>query len=160
MSWALIGLLSGFMLVLFFLYYLLIRTSLSLPLKISAVIVVSVFYWVQYESLQQYTGWPSHDELPQNFILLAAYVQEPGKQSGEAGAMYWWVRDSTRPDLPPRVFELPYEAEMHEQAARIVAEQKKGSVYLGKNTQQGAAGRGQGIRFEKVSKAERNQKGD
>jgi hypothetical protein len=158
MSWALVGLLSGFIMVLVLLYYLLIKSSLGLTLKVCAVFVVSLFYWVQYEALQQYTGWPSHDELPQNFILLAAYVQEPGKQSGEAGAMYWWVRDSTRPDLPPRVFHLPYRIELHEQAAQIVAEQKKGGVYLGKTTQQGAAGRGQGIRFEKVSKSERNQK--
>lgn len=158
MSWALLGLLSGFMLVLFLLYYLLIKTSLGLTYKIVAVVIISAFYWIQYESLQQYTGWPSHDDLPQKFILLATHVQEPSKQNGDQGVMYWWLRDSTKPDSPPRVFQLPYQAELHKKTVQIVEEQKKGSLYLGRLTQQDAASRGQGIRFEKISKASRNQK--
>lgn len=158
MSWALLGLLCGFMLVLLILSYLLLRTSLGLKSKILAVAVVSLFYWVQYESLQQYTGWPSNDDLPEKFILISAHVQEPASNSHENGVMYWWVRDSAKPDSPPRVFELPYQAEMHEKVVQIVNEQKKGSVYLGRKSQQDAAGPGEGISFEKISKASRYQK--
>ena len=55
MIWALLGLLAGFMLVLIFLYYLLLKTPLGVGYKLLAVLVVTGFYWVQYEALQQYT---------------------------------------------------------------------------------------------------------
>lgn len=158
MSWALLGLLAGFMLVLIFLYYLLLKTSLGLIYKLLAVILVSSFYWVQYESLQQYTGWPSNDDLPEKFVLVATQVQEPNKQTGEQGVMYWWVRDGSRPDLPPRVYQLPYQSDMHEQAAQVIEEQKKGGLYIGQRNQQSSTSKGESVSFEKISKASHHQK--
>lgn len=158
MSWALLGLLAGFMLVLVFLYYLLLKTRLGIAYKLLAVLVVTIFYWIQYESLLQYTGWPSSDDLPAKFVLVATQVQEPNKQTGEKGVMYWWVRDSTNPDLPPRVYQLPFQSNMHEQTAQIIEEQKKGGLYVGRKSQDFASSRGQGISFEKISKASQHKK--
>jgi hypothetical protein len=158
MIWAIFGLSAGFVLVLGFLYYLLIRTQLGLVLKLVAVVVVSVFYWIQYQSLQQYTGWPSHDDLPDEFVLISADVVEPDKQTGEEGVMYWWVRDADNLELPPRVFQLPYRAPLHEQSQDVVEEQQKGSVYVGRQDQSGSAGDSLGVSFEKISKASRMKK--
>lgn len=158
MIWALLGLLAGFMLVLIFLFYLLLKTPLGVGYKLLAVLVVTGFYWIQYEALQQYTGWPSNDDLPEQFVLVATEVQEPNKQTGQPGIMYWWVRDSSEPDLPPRVYQLPYQSDIHEKTEQVIEEQKKGGLYIGRNEQQSAANGGLGISFEKFSKASHYQK--
>lgn len=153
MTMALLGLMAGFMLVLIMLFLLLLRTDLGFIYKLLALVLVTLFFWVQYESLQQYTGWPSSDDLPQNFILVATDIQEPNKKTGEQGVMYWWVRDGDHPQRPPRVFRLPYQADMHQQTEQIIQDQEKGSLYRGRKARNVSASRGQGISFEKISKA-------
>lgn len=154
MSLAILGLTSGFMLVLVFLFYLTLKTSIQVWVKLLAVLVVSVFYIIQFESLQQYTGWPSTDNLPEKFILIAADVREPDQKTGEKGVMYWLVRDSTDKQQPPRVFELPYQVEVHKKAEQVISEQKKGSQYIGRISENKSASAANGIGFEKVSKVE------
>lgn len=158
MMWAILGLSAGFILVVGFLYLLLIRTGLPIPLKVFAVILATGFYWVQYQSLLEFTGWPSHDELPAEFVLIASEIVEPNKQTGEEGVIYWWLRDRADLMLPPRVYQLPYRAETHEQGEQVIQDQQKGSVYVGKKRHSGGGAPGMGVSFEKISKASRMQK--
>jgi hypothetical protein len=159
MMWAIIGLSAGFVLVVGFLYLLLIRTKLPITLKLIAVVLATSFYWIQYQSLLEFTGWPSHDQLPSEFVLIASEIVEPNKQTGDDGVIYWWVRDRSDLSLPPRVYQLPYQSAMHEQGEQVLEEQQKGSVYIGKKRQQqGGGAPGMGVSFEKISKASRMQK--
>ena len=158
MIWAMLGLMAGFMLVLVILGFLLIKTELALWLKILAVLVVSLFYWVEFVSLQQYTGWPTTDGLPPEFVLIATDVHEPDKKKGTEGVMYWWLRDSSNLDQPPRVYQLPYEPETHKQSQQVIEEQKKGNLYVGRKNEQAGATGGLGVSFEKISKASRLKK--
>ena len=158
MSWAILGLTAGFILVLAFLFFVLLKSAQPLILKVFALLAVTLFYWVQYEALQQYSGWPSTDDLPEAFVLIASDVQEPNSKTGERGVMYWWVRDSGDPQAPPRVYQLPYEAQMHQKTEQVIEEQKKGSVYVARKQPGGAGGNGLGVSFEKVSKSSRYKK--
>lgn len=158
MIWSMLGLLAGFILVLGFLYYLLIKTELAVGLKFVAILVVTVFYWVQYQTLQQYMGWPTTDKLPAEFVLIATDIHEPNKQTGEKGVMYWWVRDSADAKQPPRVYQLPFESSLHKQGDQVVEEQKKGSFYVGRKSETTATANSLGISFEKISKSSQNTK--
>ena len=158
MIWAMLGLLAGFILVLAFLYYLLLKTDLSVGLKLVSIVVVTVFYWVQYQTLQQYMGWPATDDLPAEFVLIATDIHEPNKKTGEAGVMYWWGRDSADTSQPPRVYQLPFESSLHKQTDEVVEEQKKGSLYVGRRSSEAATSNSLGVSFEKISKASQNLK--
>jgi len=158
MSLALLGLSAGFILVLAILFYLLISTDLKIYKKFMAVFIVAVFYIVQYESLQQYTGWPTSDELPDKFVLIAADVHEPNQKTGEQGVMYWWIRDSVKRDQPPRVFQLPYKSELHKKGEQVIQEQKKGSQYVARKTGGSSSRTGLGVSFEKIRKSDHQKK--
>lgn len=158
MSLALTGLSAGFILVLAFLFYLLIKTDLKLSYKFMAVLLSTGFYFVQYESLQQNAGWPSTQELPEKFMLIAAEIREPNQKTREPGVMYWWVRDSAKLDQPPRVYELTYHQQLHKESEQVISEQKKGSQYLGRRTTDRTTGTGPVVNFEKIRKSEQHHK--
>ncbi len=158
MSWAILGLSAGFILVTAFLYYVLLKSSQSVVVKSLALLLVTLFYWVQYESLQQYAGWPSTDDLPDTFLLIATDIQEPDVKTGHKGVMYWWVRDSEDLNAPPRVYQLPYQPQLHEKTEQVIEEQKQGSVYVARKQSASAGGNGLGVSFDKVSKASRYKK--
>ena len=158
MSLAILGLTAGFLLVLAFLFYLTLKTELNIAIKFLAVFITAGFYIIQYESLQQYSGWPSTDELPQKFVLIATDVHEPNQKTGQQGIMYWWVRDSSSLNEPPRVYQLPYEAEVHKKTEQVIEQQKKGSQYVGRKIQSNSSSSGSGVSFEKISKSNRHKK--
>lgn len=155
---SIMGLLAGFILVLLLVAYLVLKTQLAIMVKLLVVCMVTVFYWVQYQSLIQYTGWPTTAALPRNFILIASEVHEPDPHKGDAGVMYWWIRESGNPDQPPRVYQLPYRAELHQKAEQVVTEQKQGAQYLGKSQKGADSASGLGVSFDKISKAVRYKK--
>ena len=158
MSLAIFGLTAGFILVLFFLFYLTLKTDLHIAVKFLAVFISAGFYIIQYESLQQFTGWPSTDDLPEKFVLIASDVHEPNQKTGEEGVMYWWIIDSANSQQPPRVYQLPYEAEVHKKTDQIIEQQKKGSQYVGRKTERSSSSAGSGVSFEKISKSNRHKK--
>lgn len=155
---AVTGLLAGFILILLLLGVLLIKASISPVFKLATILVVSAFYWVQYQSLLQYGGWPTTDSLPDEFVLIATEVHEPDRSQGDEGIMYWWVRESGDTKQPPRVYQLPYQVKIHETAQQVVQEQKQGAQYVGKSASAADSKNGRGISFEKISKASRYKK--
>lgn len=158
MTLGIVGLVAGFIFVLAVLSLLLFKSSLSLLVKMLLVVLVTTFYWVQYASLQQYAGWPVSDRLPEEFVLIATEVVEPNKQTGEAGTMYWWVKESGESSQPPRVYQLPYKTEVHEQSAKVLTQQKQGGQFIGRQSGNLFSSENLGISFEKISKAARYTK--
>jgi len=158
MSLAILGLTAGFILVLVFLLYLLIHSQLTVFMKFLAVFIVAGFYILQYESLQQYSGWPSTDDLPEKFVLIATDIREPNQKTGEKGMMYWWLRDSASLDQAPRVYQLPYEPEVHKKTEQVLQQQEMGTQYVGRKSKKSQLTNGAGVSFEKISKSQRHQK--
>ena len=158
MTWAILGLSAGFILVLSFLLYLLFKTHLSIGSKFIALALASVFFIVQYQSLHQFMGWPSTAQLPEEFILIATNVREPNKQTDDLGIMYWWVRESSDLTQPPRVYELPYKAEMQKITEEVIEKQKQGAQFVGKKPSNASSQGSKGVSFKQVSKAKRHKK--
>jgi len=153
-----LGLLAGFMLILLLLAFTVLQTRVAVVYKLLLVLMVSGFYWVQYQSLLQFRGWPTTDDLPAEFILIATDVHEPDPTSGDEGVMYWWLRESGNPQQPPRVYQLPYRNELHQQTEQVVREQEQGAQYVGKKAPARRVDTASGISFEKISKASHYQK--
>ncbi len=158
MTLAIGGLLAGFILVLILLAFLLLSCEIRPVSKFLLVLLISAFYWVQYQSLLQYGGWPTTDRLPDEFILIASEVHEPDAGSRDQGVMYWWVRESNNPQQPPRVYQLPYQVDAHEQAEKVLQEQKQGAQYVGKTGSSVQQTSGVGVSFERISKSSRYKK--
>ena len=152
------GLLAGFILVLLLLGLVVIKSDLKPFFKLFVVVLVSAFYWIQYQSLLQYRGWPTTERLPEEFVLIASEVHEPDRKSGQEGVMYWWVRESDNPQQPPRVYQLPYQLEVHEQVEKVLQEQKQGAQYVGRTGTSVQQRSGIGVSFERVSKSSRYKK--
>lgn len=158
MTWAILGLSAGFILVLSFLLYLLFKTQLTVGVKFLALALASIFFIVQYLSLHQFMGWPSTTDLPEEFVLIASNVREPNKQTGDLGIMYWWVRESRDLTQPPRVYELPYKADMQKISEDVVKRQKEGAQFVGKRPSNASSQGSKGVTFKQISKSKRHKK--
>jgi len=158
MTMAILGLAGGFMLVTVILLLLLLKCNLPVVLKFLLVVLVSGYYLIQYQSLQRYSGWPSDDALPQKFVLIATDVREPNPQTGDAGIMYWWLRDSADSHQPPRVYRLPYQADLQEKSQHVIEQQRSGIQYVATTNGQSSASDGVSVSFKKIHKAQRHKK--
>jgi len=158
MTIAILGLVAGFMLVLVILLLVLLKSNLHFVWKILLVLLAGGFYVLQYESLQQFAGWPADDALPEKFVLIATDVREPNAKSGDAGVMYWWLRESADSLQPPRVYRLPYQADLHEKSQQVMQQQQAGSQFVATTTGRSSASAGLGVSFRKISKAKRHRK--
>ena len=90
----------------------LVYGRLHWSLKAVAVVVTSAFYLVSFDSMRGLLGWASTDKLPVSFKLLQARIVEPHSLEGDPGAIYLWVEELDRDNLPsaiPRAFRLPYD---------------------------------------------------
>ncbi|MEE2778434.1 MAG: hypothetical protein VYE73_16910 [Acidobacteriota bacterium] len=92
-----------------------------LTVKLGAVVVVSVLYVGTYLGLRSMEGWPTTDVLPEHFRLYWVAVDEPVKQTGQEGAIYFWVREldsNGEPVGPPRAHTVSWDEataqEVHE----------------------------------------------
>lgn len=98
-------------------------------IKLAMIIVVPAGTLMVWRSLDTYLGWPSPNELPERFIITGMYVREPDPKTGDAGAIYLWVRVpgartaqllGYRLDArEPRAYRLPYDRNLHEQIAQF-----------------------------------------
>mgnify|MGYP001820529941 CR=1 FL=1 len=124
--------------------------------KLSAVLVTTVFYFANWYGLQQLQGWPVDKRVPAEFHLLSEYIVHPDKQEGTEGAIYLWVIDrSEGANNRPRAYKLPYREKLHEDIAEARA---SGKPQIGRRVEQGTEGQdrqsadaaGSGIEFEDV----------
>jgi hypothetical protein len=76
-------------------------------------------------------GWPSRDSLPERFVLLAAVIEEPGRQS--PGALYVWVHalDNGKPAREPRAHKLPYSKDLHALLSEGLKKVRQGITQMG-----------------------------
>jgi hypothetical protein len=121
---------------LLFLFVLLAGVTLgsgTWRLKLAAAGAVAVFAAATLVSIPGLLGWPSTDGLPPKFRLLAVHIQQPDKQTRDAGSVYLWAIDAENlmRGVAPRAYRLPYSAPLHETAATAAAKLGKGVAQLG-----------------------------
>jgi len=125
--------LLGFLLLMFNL-----RTSFHWLIKSSLIILVTAFYIITYNSFKGILGWPTKDNLPDRFRLVAAQIYEPNIVISSEGSIYIWITDmNEKSGLGiPRSFELPYSKEAHEQISKASVNLKNGIPQMGESIEE------------------------
>jgi hypothetical protein len=108
-------------------------------------------------SLENLAGWPSGQELPEKFEVHWIVIKEPNKKTGEKGAVYiwardiepqekdgWWLQFSSNDRDEPRVYQVPYSRELHEQSEGAMEKIKAGGKVGGKKGDGKGKGEGEG----------------
>lgn len=127
------GIIAGFVLVALLLLSLNFYSRWPWLVKVSATVVVSAFYVVVYNSFPLLLGWPTSQDLPDRFNLIAVQVAEPDKLTGSDGSIYLWVTDmlAGSSDAEPRSYRLPYSVELHSQVQEAGNKLRKKLPQLG-----------------------------
>ena len=120
----------AFLLVLFNL-----RTTFHWIIKSLMIIITTIFCVLTYDSFKNLVGWPSNDNLPDRFRLVAAQIYEPNALINSEGNIYLWITDMN--DLAglstPRSYSLKYNKEVHEKISKALVSLKNGIPQMGEN---------------------------
>ena len=109
-------------------------TRLPVWIKFTFILTISGFYYLTYFSLQGLLGWPTQQELPDTFQLMASSITEPDEDEGIPGRIHIWATSfvDNKPAAEPRAYELPYDLELHSALEAALKEQRRGNIQLGK----------------------------
>lgn len=113
--------------------------------KMILIFAVPNFALVVWKTLDTYLGWPTPEELPDEFAVVWVEIREPNPKIGDEGAIYIWVRPhklesgkendilgySYSPN-EPRAYKLPYFRGLHEQMEKARRTIIKGRPVFGK----------------------------
>ena len=99
------------------------------------IIITTIFCVLTYDSFKNLIGWPSNDNLPDRFRLVAAQIYEPNALINSEGNIYLWITDMN--DLAglstPRSYSLKYNKEVHEKISKALVSLKNGIPQMGEN---------------------------
>ena len=103
-------------------------------IKFSCIVLVSSFYYLTFYSYTGLLGWPTQQQLPEQFQLMASSITEPDDTVGEPGVIHIWVTSfhDNKPAREPRAYELPYDLDLHAALDDALSEQRRGNVQLGR----------------------------
>lgn len=139
MTLGIAGLITAYVLIALLLLSINLYSNWSWPVKAGAIVITTIFYIVSYLSFPPLLGWPTSQQMPERFKLIAAHVEQPDKVSGEEGGIYLWVTriDDLTSYGAPRSYKLPYSNLMHEAVIKASAKLKKDIPQLGELTEGG-----------------------
>ena len=102
-------------------------------LKAGAIVITSAFYVITYFSFPALLGWPTTQDPPTQFRLLAAHVEQPDKEKNTAGIIYLWLsKINNMTDLSdPRAYEFDYSPELHEKIINVNAKLDNNIAQIG-----------------------------
>lgn len=115
--------------------FLISRTSVWV--KFLCVFMVTGFYFMTYQSFLGLLGWPTKQDLPEQFQLMASSIIEPDESAGDPGSIHIWITmfEDNKPERRPRSYELPYDLELHASLEKALEQIRQGKIQLGRNLQ-------------------------
>ena len=127
------GLTAAYILIALILLSINLYSNWSWKVKAGTIIITSVFYIITYLSFPYLLGWPTTENPPERFRLIASHVQQPNKVTGENGYVYLWLTqiDDLSSVIPPRAYRLDYSNELHELVINANSKLNKGIPQLG-----------------------------
>lgn len=136
----------GFAALLFISAAALLWSNWPVWLKGMLIAAVTALYFVGFHTINAIWGLPSTNLLPERFVMLAAFVEEPVKK--KEGAIYLWVSeltDNQESVLNPRAYKLPYTRKLHTQIDLSLERGRDGVSQMGtaKKTKKSMVGKGQ-----------------
>jgi hypothetical protein len=118
------------LLLLYFYFF----SQFSKAIKISIVLVVTVFYFLTWQGFERVLGWPAGLEMPNEFRVLWIALEEPDKNNNEAGEIYFWIRDLDKAGLPisrPRAYSIIWSEENAKAAEEALNKLEEGEILNG-----------------------------
>jgi len=127
------GLIAAYVLIALLLLSINLYSIWSWKIKGGTIIITSLFYIITYMSFPPLLGWPTGDNPPERFRLIAGHVEQPDKLTGDEGAIYLWMTqiDDLSSTTPPRAYEFPYLNAPHEVVYNATSKLNKGIPQLG-----------------------------
>lgn len=127
------ALVAAYVLIALLLLSINLYSKWSWRVKTLTVIAVSAFYLITYFSIPPLLGWPTDQALPERFNLVAIYVDEPNKITGEPGEIYLWVADMKHGPGhdKPRAYRVPFSVALHTKVVEAGVKLRKGLPQLG-----------------------------
>lgn len=130
-------LLASYVLIAVLLLLALVATGLRWPVKLALVLLTAVFYFVTWEQNLALRGWPTPASMPDEFRVLWITVQEPDKERGEPGSIFYWIRpldEADRPTDPPRAHAVPWSVRSAKSAREALRRMNEGELLNGRMT--------------------------
>lgn len=112
---------------------MLVFSHLHWLLRLGLVLLVSGSYWLAYQGWDRAQGWPSHNTVPEKFLLHGAVIEEPDKERGVSGTIFLWLSDLTefQPAEQPRAYVMPYTKRLHTAAQEALRQMRNGELQVG-----------------------------
>ena len=123
MALGITGIIAAYILLALLLLSINLYSKWSWQVKAATIVLTSAFYVVTYYSLPALLGWPTSQNPPSQFRLLAAHVIQPDKEKNTSGTVYLWLsKIINMTELgEPRAYEFDYSAELHEKIINVNA---------------------------------------
>ena len=112
-------------------------SKFSNSLKTVVVLIMASFYFITWLGYKQVLGWPTAEEIPEEFRLIWIAIDEPDKMTKDQGGIYLWVKSLDhicKPFGKPRAYNLVWNAENHKRAQTALAKLKDGTRLNGRKT--------------------------
>lgn len=145
MSGAVISLTASYAMLGLLLLSLNLNSAWPWTIKALAIGTALPLFLATFLALQALMGWPSAADLPKDFELHAALVEEPSKDRDQAGSIYLWLTPTSEtleetPDdiaeaggMLPRAFALPYSRDLHNKVEAMREALQKGKTVAGRH---------------------------
>ena len=75
-------------------------TNFSKKIKLVAIVALSIFYIISWNGFLGVLGWPTSEELPENFNISWVVIQEPNKRRTNEGGLFLWIREIDSTNKP------------------------------------------------------------
>ena len=99
-----------------------------------SVLLVTLFYFYTWFSVEGLLGWPSQQEMPSQFRVLWIDVNEPDTGDSEDGDIYFWIKELNKADQPygkPRAYSIKWSEENAKKAEEAITKMEDGGILNG-----------------------------
>jgi hypothetical protein len=136
-EWGTPGLIAAYVVVGLLLLIFLLATGWSWRFKAGAIVLVSACYLVTYYSYPALLGWPTAEDLPARFNLLAINIDEPEPGGDDDGRITLWAIDlDAPPPAEPRAYRVPYTLSLQRKVSEAGEKVRKGLPQLGERKEE------------------------
>lgn len=134
MSKAIVFLILGYCGLLVLLLNLGLYTRWPAWVKTACILLFGALAFKTYESMSGLLGWPTTQELPEQFVFVAAWVDEPDQQDSDDGVIHIWAIESSAdgPASLPRAYTLQYDRNLHQQINNAMQRARQGIRQIGR----------------------------
>jgi pimeloyl-ACP methyl ester carboxylesterase len=107
------------------------------PARVKALVIILAtgFYAASWYGYRGLTGWATPEPLPETFRVHWLMIEDPDKQRGSPGAIYFWVRELDTAGFAigePRAHRVPWSESAARDAESARARMEEGELLNGR----------------------------